>query len=299
MKRTMPRGTLVLIFPLMLLLLTSCADFQTKSSGMGSVASGDGYPQPPYTFADEFDGPLGASPNFRLGKTYWFSDTCWSSGCGNQSPTEYVPADAYLDGLGHLVLEAKAGSTALCGNVACSYTSGALTMFNPDRSDTPSWSQQYGTFAARIKIDNASQGLWPAFWMEGENKGRVGWPMDGEIDAFEAVGQNPTIVRQFIEGGRILQTLGRGWPLSKGESIADWHVYSITWTSSRIQWAVDGHITLAISAAQVGAAWATSFQHPFAIRLDLTVGGNLPGVTDTSSKFPAKMLIDWVRVSAA
>jgi len=75
-------------------------------------------------------------------------------------------------------------------------------MFDVDHGDATSWSQQFGVFAARIRIKNPSRGLWPAFWMEGADHGTVGWPLDGEVDTFEAVGQQPTTIQQHIEGGQ-------------------------------------------------------------------------------------------------
>jgi beta-glucanase (GH16 family) len=171
-------------------------------------------------------------------------------------------------------------------------------MFDVDHGDATSWSQQFGVFAARIRIKNPSRGLWPAFWMEGADHGTVGWPLDGEVDTFEAVGQQPTTIQQHIEGGHTLTTMGSGWSLPPGESIAGWHTYSVTWSPSMIQWSVDGHTTLTLTSSQVGPAWAASFMHPMALRLDLTVGGNRPGAADATSTFPAEMVVDWVRVSA-
>ena len=50
---------------------------------------------------------------------------------------------------------------------------------------------------ARIKVENGNQdGVWPAYWMMGENMGkmdegvRVGWPYYGEIDIMEHANSN-------------------------------------------------------------------------------------------------------------
>ena len=49
--------------------------------------------------------------------------------------------------------------------------------------------QQYGRIEARMKLP-WSQGLWPAFWMLGDDKGGTEiWPQIGEIDIMENRGQ--------------------------------------------------------------------------------------------------------------
>jgi beta-glucanase (GH16 family) len=38
------------------------------------------------------------------------------------------------------------------------------------------------------------------------------------------------------------------------------------------------------------------FDKPFYFILNLAVGGNFPGPPDATTRFPATMLVDWVRV---
>ena len=44
------------------------------------------------------------------------------------------------------------------------------------------------------------QGIWPAFWMLGNNIGIVGWPNSGEIDIMENIGREPNTVHGTIHG---------------------------------------------------------------------------------------------------
>jgi len=60
-----------------------------------------------------------------------------------------------------------------------------------------SWT--YGRVEARIKIPYG-QGLWPAFWLLGENVSTVGWPDCGEIDIMENIGRMPAVVRGTLHG---------------------------------------------------------------------------------------------------
>ena len=59
--------------------------------------------------------------------------------------------------------------------------------------------QKYGRIEARIKCP-LGQGLWPAFWMLGEDIDEVGWPNCGEIDIMEYLGNNPTTVFGSVHG---------------------------------------------------------------------------------------------------
>jgi beta-glucanase (GH16 family) len=246
------------------------------------------------TFDDEFTGPAGESPNYGMSKAYWNVQGCWMVGCGNESPTQYSAANAYLDGNGDLVLEADKGSNASCGFALCQYTSSGLSMF---ANGSPTWSQEYGTFSARIDVP-VGKGLWPGFWLVGSTSNSSVWPMDGEIDIMEVFGQQSNVIEQHVEGGSPMLRWGKGWSLPEGQSDAGWHTYSVTWSPSGIQWSVDGTATLSLTAQQAGSAWMQSFEHPFHIILDLTVGGNAVGSPTASTIFPAQMLVDWVRVTS-
>ena len=47
-------------------------------------------------------------------------------------------------------------------------------------------SVKYGLVETRIKVPyDLSTGLWPAFWLLGNNLSEVGWPRSGEIDMME------------------------------------------------------------------------------------------------------------------
>lgn len=253
--------------------------------------------QPGFSFDDEFTGPAGASPNYGLRNKYWFSDPCWSSGCGSPtSPTRYSAKNAYLNGQGNLVLVARRGASGTCGDQPCTYTSARLTMVNWTKDSNPvSFSQRYGTFTARIRMP-AGAGLWPAFWLVGANIGAVGWPTSGEIDALEVYTPSGAI-QQHVEFGspEAVHKFGAGWPLPPGESITGWHDYSIVWSPQGITWEVDGRPTLTMDAAEAGTDWS-QFQKPFSIILDLAVGG-IAGTPPPSTHFPAKMLVDWVHVT--
>jgi len=184
----------------------------------------------PYTFDAEFNGPTGAGPNYGLATNYWLVDPCWEQACGNDSPTRYDASNAYLDGHGDLVLRADRGSGGTCGSESCRYTGVGLTMIDWAHGGAATWSQTYGTISARIKMPTGT-GLWPAFWMAGADAATSRFPIDGEIDVVEGFGTEPTVVQEHAEFGAPdhTQHYGGGWALPAGESLADWHIYSVTW----------------------------------------------------------------------
>jgi beta-glucanase (GH16 family) len=155
------------------------------------------------------------------------------------------------------------------------------------------FTQRYGRFEARAQLPRG-QGMWPAFWMLGENIGDVGWPACGEIDIMETIG---TDVGQ--NHGSLHSS---GWdpsgvyPLPNGSQLSDaFHTYALEWEPAEIRFYVDDNLyeTQDQSGAP-GGAWA--FDHPFFIIINLAVGGDWPGPPDNSTVFPQKLLVDWVRV---
>jgi beta-glucanase (GH16 family) len=63
-----------------------------------------------------------------------------------------------------------------------------------------------------------------------------------------------------------------------------------------VRWYVDDQLYETRTPADLpaGARWV--YDHPFSIVLNLVVGGSFPGDPDPTTKFPAQMKIDYVRV---
>jgi beta-glucanase (GH16 family) len=126
---------------------------------------------PPWqlVWRDEFDGPAGTPPD----PTRWKHDV-GGHGWGNDQ-LEYDtdrPENASLDGQGHLAIVARKESYG-----GRSYTSARL-------NTAGRFARAYGRFEARLR-QPIGQGLWPAFWLLGNDIGAVGWPGCGEIDVME------------------------------------------------------------------------------------------------------------------
>ena len=106
------------------------------------------------------------------------------------------------------------------------------------------FSQAYGRFEARIKVPGGS-GLWPAFWLLGENFDVDGWPQCGEIDIMEYRRQEPTLVSGSIHGpGYSGETDPQGqvtksYDLGNDRFDAGFHVFGIEWGPEYINYYID------------------------------------------------------------
>ncbi len=163
-----------------------------------------------------------------------------------------------------------------------------------------SW--QYGRIEARMKLPYG-QGLWPAFWMLGANINSIGWPACGEIDIMEMIGgasrSNPPGGDGYLFGtahwannGSHAQ-YGLNYRLTSGGFSDNYHLFSVTWTPSKITWYVDG---IQYCSLDTNPAGLSAFRAPFFILLNLAVGGSWPGSPDAFTVFPQTLEVDYVRV---
>ncbi|HEX4478851.1 MAG TPA: glycoside hydrolase family 16 protein [Polyangiaceae bacterium] len=252
----------------------------TSTGGTASTDGGVGaLPGWTLTWHDEFDGPSGVSPN----PDNWVFET-GGNGWGNAELEYYTNRtdNAALDGNGYLVITAKKESY-----MGSDYTSARM-------KTAGKFDQQYGRFDARIKIPRG-QGLWPAFWLLGDNIDTVSWPACGEIDIMENIGKEPSIVHGTIHGTNYSN--GTSFTLPNGAKVADdYHVFSMQWEAAAIRFYVDGTLygTHVTSDLPSNAPWV--YDHPFFVLLNVAVGGSWPGSPDGTTVFPQQMSVDYVRV---
>jgi beta-glucanase (GH16 family) len=243
---------------------------------------------PHLIWSQDFNGPAGSSPDSRE----WNFDT-GGDGWGNEELESYTarPANAELDGQGHLAITARAEKYTGADGMTRDYTSARLQTLHK-------FEFEYGLVEARIKVP-AGQGLLPQFWMVGNNDYRPGgWPGSGEIDTMEILGSQPHVVKGTIHGpwswaphDGVTGSLRSRTSLASG-----FHVYSVEWEPERISFLLDGTVYKTITRAELPSGSAWPFQHPYVLLLDLAVGGEWPGSPNASTHFPAQMLVDWVRV---
>lgn len=239
-------------------------------------------------WSDEFNGPANSAPD----AAKWGYDI-GGNGWGNNELEYYTSRteNAYLDGEGHLVIKAIKERYTGADGVTRDYTSARLVTrgkFEP----------RYGRIEARIKLP-FGQGIWPAFWMLGNDIGTVGWPTCGEIDVMENIGREPSVNHGSLHGPGYSggQPLTATYTLPNGQRFADdFHVFAIEWEPREMRFYVDGQLyqTRRPTDLPGGARWV--FDHPFYLLLNVAVGGNWPGSPDNTTIFPQVMLVDYVRV---
>ncbi|MEU5714693.1 lectin [Streptomyces sp. NPDC020403] len=242
------------------------------------------------TFSDEFDGPAGSAVDG--GK--WQTET--GDNVNNHERQYYTAgnSNAALDGQGHLVVTARKENPGnyQCWYGRCEYTSARL-------NTAGRFTTTYGRVEARMKIPRG-QGMWPAFWMLGDDIGQVGWPSSGEIDVMENVGFEPSTVHGTLHGPGYSGSggIGAGYTLPGGQAFADaFHTFAVDWSPNSITWSVDGTVYQRRTPADLGGKqWV--FDKPFFVILNLAVGGYWPGDPDASTAFPQQLLVDYVRVSS-
>jgi uncharacterized protein (TIGR03437 family) len=246
-------------------------------------------------WSDEFNGAAGTPPN----PSNWNYDL-GDGGWGNGEAETYTNStnNVFQDGNGNLVIRAIRDSS---GN----YTSGRLQSGAPGAgTDTTDLKWQYGLIEARIKLP-FGQGVWPAFWMLGENIDTVSWPTCGEVDIMENFGtfnNNATVNNGTAHGPGYSGAEGitAAYTLPFGETVYDdYHIYSLAWSANSLVWSVDGvpYHTVTPSLIPAGDQWV--FNAPFFILLNLAIGGTSTflGTPDPTAPFPNQdMLVDYVRV---
>ncbi|MEV6108011.1 family 16 glycosylhydrolase [Streptomyces sp. NPDC051940] len=243
------------------------------------------------TFEDTFDGPAGAAADG--GK--WLIET--GDNVNNHERQYYTAgsANAALDGQGNLVITARRENPGnyQCWYGRCEYTSARL-------NTSGRFTQTYGHVEARMKIPRG-QGMWPAFWMLGNDIGSVGWPASGEIDVMENVGFEPSTVHGTLHGPGYsgAEGIGGAYTLPGGGAFADaFHTFAVDWAPDAITWSVDGNVYQRRTPADLGGdPWV--FNKPFFLILNLAVGGYWPGDPDGSTVFPQRLVVDYVRVTSS
>lgn len=167
---------------------------------------------------------------------------------------------------------------------------------------------QYGTIEMRAKIPNLANGLWPAFWMLGQNFPTAGWPACGEVDIAEMG------YASAIAAGVVNRRVGSAshWDYNGSYAFYDlsydapsdlndgqFHLFRIEWTPTMIYTYVDNHQIWAFDISNPSGFSGEEFHQPYFMILNLAVGGSLTGITSSSgvtAPFPAELVVDYIRV---
>jgi beta-glucanase (GH16 family) len=248
------------------------------NSGYSSAASYSGMT---LTWSDEFNGKT-------LNPSNWTQET-GGGGWGNSELEYYTNSvnNTFLTG-GYLVIEARKETYG-----TNSYTSARLKT-----QDKKTFT--YGRIDIRAKLPKG-QGLWPALWMLGNNISQSGysWPACGEIDIMELLGNNPQRVYSTVHWGQANSSFhdskGGNYSLSSGSFFDTFHVFSMQWDATKMVFLVDDNAIFTINKSEMTTG-TYPFDKPFFFIFNVAVGGAWPGNPDSSTIFPQRMIVDYVRI---
>ncbi len=253
----------------------------------------EGYEQ---VFADEFNGTA-------LDTRVWNTESNGDGG-GNQELQYYLPSNVSVAN-GHLVITARRQSYG-----GKSFTSGRINTMGKVAF-------KHGMVQASIKLPRTANGLWPAFWLMGNdlNSG-TSWPYCGEIDVLEAGGSQGitegTQERFFVsalhwgpyQNGQhpmYSRTTTASYSLQDGQ----FHTYTMMWDQQKISMYLDDdtepYFEMNINDTSQQNSAGNYFHKQFFLLLNVAVGGNIPGILDPGGITALNggeqtMEVDYVRV---
>jgi len=246
-------------------------------------------------WSDEFDGPAGA----RIDETKWNyerTDGCPQGNCGyGNNEKEYYtdsPSNISLNGQGQLMIVARVAPAGLsCFYGPCMYTSGKITTRGKVLA-------QPGRVEARIRLPSG-QGLWPAFWMLGQNFPSTGWPASGELDIMENKGSERTTASSAIHGPGYSGETPFVHRQRVNSPLSDYHVFAVEWDARAVRFFIDDVAHYSVTRDAIQRYGKSILDQSFFIILNLAVGGHFDGDPKSNEIFPATMLVDYVRVYKA
>ena len=141
----------------------------------------------------------------------------------------------------------------------------------------PTVAQTYGHFEVRARLPRG-KGLWPAVWMLPADHT---WPP--EIDVVESIGDP----RTAYVTAHSKAVASKSVEVKVGDD--GFHTYAVSWDPQWLKWYLDGVET----ARQATPA---DMHKPMYLIANLAVGGKWPGAPDASTRFPASLDLDFVRI---
>ena len=179
---------------------------------------------------------------------------------------------------------------------------------------------KYGRLDASIKLPSTANGLWPAFWLKGNDNDVAPWPSCGEIDVMEmgsAGGYEKNNQDRYIG-----HACHWGSDASKHRLVAQmvtmpyslqddqFHLYTIIWDERMIRFYVDldkdpgkapNYTYNYLNSTDNNSKY---FTKEFYMLLNLAVGGGYTGITDHTkisalndkNNNEAKMYVDYVAI---
>lgn len=158
---------------------------------------------------------------------------------------------------------------------------------------------KYGRFEIRAKLA-CEHGLSSVIWMLPSKPVYGRWAASGEIDIMEMFGHENNKVYGTIHYGNEWPgniKHGTSFKLPEGDFSSEFHVFRLEWEDDEIRWYVDDtHYQTLNEWYSQGNVYPAPFDQPFYLLLNIAVDGNCCGKPGSSTHFPRKMIVDYVRV---
>lgn len=161
--------------------------------------------------------------------------------------------------------------------------------------------QRLGRWEVRANLPT-SQGMWPAIWLL-PNIEKHPWPSGGEIDIMENRGNQPLLVSSAFHYGShkpfrhdfVLQEHHTANPREQINYHNGYHTYAVDWTEGQVRFYVDDVHHYTVYDADVDG-FLTQHAAPMQLMINNAIGGDFLPNPNEETKWPQKMLVNWVRV---
>ncbi|MFK7832747.1 MAG: family 16 glycosylhydrolase [Winogradskyella sp.] len=158
---------------------------------------------------------------------------------------------------------------------------------------------KYGRFEMRAKLP-WGKGLWPAFWLLGNDCDTNTWPQCGEIDVMELAGSKPTKISGAIHGPGYSagNALLKEYDLVNDRFDTGFHIFGVEWGPGYVNFYVDNVLYNQITPEDMpeGGTWVLDDDREYYMLINVAVGGAFDGPPNSATVFPQKMYVDYVRV---
>ena len=116
------------------------------------------------------------------------------------------------------------------------------------------------------------------------------------MDVMENIGREPTTIHGTVHGPHDNLDYSGTYSVAHGNISDDFHIYTLEWNPQHLYFFVDGinYYTFDRITLMRDGDWV--YDHPFSIVLNLAVGGTWPKSPDSTTIFPQKMYISYIRV---
>lgn len=153
----------------------------------------------------------------------------------------------------------------------------------------------YGRIEVKAKIPTG-KGSWPAIWMMGTDRDKVGWPKCGEIDIMENVGFAPDNIHATCHyPGPDGKHRMNGTKIETKRPYGGFHVYAVDWFPDRLDFYYDDQKYFTFKNDGSVDGW--KFDKECYLLINLAFGGSWGGSQGIDeSIFPLKYEIEYVRV---